>query len=368
MACSIPTGVRRAGGWFGAEKLPSLQPRVPSLQQPLRRRFETLGLVTMFGLGMVTASGHVVSGQAGQSAVTTATGTTKNRLVGTWKLLSVEQRNAGGQLIPPVSPASLRPPLGILIYDAAGYVAVTIMPGERRKYAAAQPTDEEAQAALTGYAAYVGTFTINDAEGVITHHLQGSVNPGMAPEQKRRFELSGNRLTLKPPPGPGGTQSQLTWERLPDLTNLTAGQQQFPGFWKFVSNERRNEKGDLLSSNVEQTGYIIFTAAGQMMVHLVQPGRKKYAADRPTPEEARETIRTYANYVGPFYVHEADRYVVYDQVGTLNLGLNGPGPLQRFYEFSGKRLQLTLPLAIINGQTIQDRFTWERASEVTGSQ
>jgi hypothetical protein len=324
-----------------------------------RRRHTTLGVVTALGLAIVATAGNVVLG--GQIAATTGASAMKDRFVGTWKLLNIEQRNDAGQLIPPASQASARPPLGVLIYDAAGYVAVTIMPGERHKYAAAQPTGEEAQAALTGYAAYFGSFTINDAEHVITHHLQGSVNPGMAPEQKRGFEFSGNRLTLQPPPGPTGTQSKLTWERMPELANLTSAQRQFVGFWKFVSTERRNEKGDLLTTNTEQTGYIIFSAAGQMMVHLVQPGRKKYAADRPTPDEARETIRTYANYVGPFYVHEADRYVIYDQVGTLNMGRNGPGPLQRFYEFPGNRLQLTLPLATVNGQTVQDRFTWERA-------
>jgi hypothetical protein len=323
-------------------------------------------VVTALGLAIVAASGIGASGQTAPSAVTRSAAALNDRFVGTWKLVSVEQRNAAGQLVPPAAQASDRPPLGVLIYDAAGYVAVTIMPAERRKYAAPQPTDGEAQAALTGYAAYFGTFTINEAEGMITHHLQGSVNPGMAPEQNRKFELAGNRLTLKPPPGPSGTQSKLTWERMTELTNPTPGQQQFFGFWKFVSNERRNENGDLLSSNAEQTGYIIFTTAGQMMVHLVQPRRKKYVADRPTPEEARDTIRTYANYVGPFYVHEDDRYIVYDQIGTLNMGRNGPGPLQRFYEFSGKRLQLKLPLAIVNGETIQDQFTWERAAAVTG--
>ena len=46
----------------------------------------------------------------------------------------------------------------------------------------------------------------------------------------------------------------------------------------------------------------------------------------PYPEEA---IRTYANYFGPFYVHDVDGYVVHDQVGTLNVGRNGPPPLAR---------------------------------------
>jgi hypothetical protein len=340
--------------------------KMMTMRTTLRMLRGTLGLVTALGIAAVVMPGRVVFGQ---SAGTTPAGAIKNRFVGTWKLVGVEQRNAAGEVVPPAAPQSSgRPPLGVIIYDAAGYVAVTIMPSERKKYAAAQPTDEEATAALAGYAAYFGTFTINEAEGVVTHHLQGSVNPAMAAEQKRGFELSGNRLTLKPPPGPGGTQSRLTWERLPDLPNLTAGQQQFIGFWKLVSNERHNEKGDLLTATPGATGYIIYTAAGQMMVHMVQPNRKKYAGSQPTGEEAKETIRTYANYVGPFYLHESDRYIVYDQVGTLSMGRNGPGPLQRCYEFSGKRLQLKPPMTIVNGQTVQDTITWERAAAAAASQ
>ena len=95
--------------------------------------------------------------------------------------------------------------------------------------------------------------------------------------------MSGNRLTLKPPAGPNGNQQRLTWERIPDLPNPTAEQKKFVGFWKLISNERRSDKGELLSSNPGQHGYIIYTAAGFMTVHMVQPDRKPYAATQPTP-------------------------------------------------------------------------------------
>jgi hypothetical protein len=326
----------------------------------------SLGLVAALAIVSAVTPRAVLSSQAPTAATADEV---KKRFVGTWQLVSVEQRNAAGEIVPPAAPQASAPsPLGVIIYDAAGYVAVTIMPRNRARYAAAQPTDEEAKAALAGYAAYFGTFSINEAEGVITHHLQGSVNPGMASEQVRRFELAGNRLTLQPPPGPTGLQSRLTWERMPDLPNLTAGQRQFLGFWKLVSNERRSENGALLTATPGQSGYIIYTAAGQMMVHLTQAGRQKFAAAQPTAEEARAALRTYANYLGPFYVHESDRYIVYDQIGTLSMGRNGPGPLQRFYDFSGSRLQLKLPLAMVNGQTVQDIFTWERAGPVVANQ
>src|SRR5258707_274991 len=119
-----------------------------AMRTALQIMIGSLGLMTSVGTAAVVISGH---GGAGQSATAAATSSAeiKNRFVGTWKLVSVEQLNAAGQLVPPAaSQASGKPPLGIIIYDAAGYVAVTIMPGERHKYAAAQPTDEEAKEAL----------------------------------------------------------------------------------------------------------------------------------------------------------------------------------------------------------------------------
>jgi hypothetical protein len=318
----------------------------------------SLGLVSAFVTATMATPVNVAD--TSQSPARPSAAAMKDRFVGTWKLISIENRNAKGEVVPSASQASGRPPVGYIIYDPAGYVAVGIMPSGRQKYAAVQPTNEEARAAMTGYAAYFGTFTINEAEGAVTHHLEGSLNPAMAPDQKRFFELSGNKLTLKPPPGPTGAQARLTWERIPDLPNLTAEQKRFIGFWKLVSNERRNAKGDLVASNPGQTGYIIYTAAGQMMVEMMQPGRKKYAGAQPTPEEARETIRTYTNYFGPFYVHESDHYVVHDQIGTLNMGRNGPSPQQRFYEFSGRRLLLRPPVATVDGQDVQGTITWER--------
>ena len=293
----------------------------------------------------------------------------KDRFVGTWKLVNTEQRNARGEVIPPASAAPGNPNrTGYIIYDPTGYMAVSIMPVGRTKYVGAQPTDDEAKAAITGYAAYFGTFSVNEAEGIVTHHLQGSLNPGMAPDQKRFFEFSGKRLSLKPPRASNGNQSRLTWERIPDLPNPTAEQRRFFGFFKLVSNERRNETGELVLSNPGQRGYIIYTPAGFMMVHMMQPDRKPYSGVQPTPEEARQALRTYTNYFGPFYIHETDGYVVHDQVGTLNMGRNGPNPLQRFYQLSGTRLMLKPPATFTpDGHTVQGTITWEHVDGDRGT-
>ena len=333
------------------------------MRKSLLASIVVLGVVSLSEFPIDAARGNAPNQPATKASTRSSL---KDRFVGTWKLVSMEQRNARGEVIPPATPAPNR--TGYIIYDPAGYVAVSIMPVGRKKYAGQQPTDDEAKTAMTGYAGYFGTFVVNEKEGFVTHRLQGSVNPGMAADQKRFFELSGNRLTLKPPPAADGNQARIVWERIPDVTNPTAEQRRFVGFWKLVSNERRNQKGELVASNPGQTGYIIYTAAGFMMVHMVQPNRKPYAAAQPTPAEAREAIRTYANYFGPFYVHDVDGYVVHDQVGTLNVGRNGPAPQQRFYELSGSRLLLHPPATYTpEGDTVRGTITWERTAPAGGT-
>jgi hypothetical protein len=293
--------------------------------------------------------------------------TLKDRFVGTWKLVNVETRNAKGEVVPPAAGASQNR-TGYIIYDDAGYMAVSIMPLGRKKYAGAQPTDEEVRGALAGYTGYFGTFTINDKEQFVTHHLEGSVSPSMERDQKRFFEMSGNRLTLKPPPAANGNQQRLTWERMPDVASMTAEHKKFVGFWKLISNERRNDKGEVLSANPGQTGYIIYTAAGFMMVHMVQPGRKPYAAAQPTAEEARQNLRTYTNYFGPFYIHDVDGYVVHDQFGSLGVGRGGYAPQQRFYRFVGNRLLLQPPPTYnADGTVAQGTITWEKVGRAAGT-
>lgn len=290
----------------------------------------------------------------------------KDQFVGTWRLVSTEQRNAKGEVVPRAAGAAER--TGYIIYDPAGYMAVSIMPVGRKKYAGLQATEAEALSAINAYAGYFGTFTIDATAKTVTHHLQGSLDPGMAPDQVRRFELTGNRITLKPPPAANGNQSALTWERMPDLASPTAEQRKFFGFWKLVSNERKNQKGEILASNPGQTGYIIYTPAGFMMVHMVQPNRRKYAGAQPTGAEAKDVLAKYTNYFGPFIVHQTDGYVVHDQFGSVNVGRNGYGPLQRFYTFTGNRLLLQPPKTDTpEGQTLQGTITWEKAAAVSGT-
>jgi len=308
----------------------------------------------------------VTSAPVGQSSTARAAdGDAKRRFAGTWKLLTIERLGSNGDVLAPLKPPAFGSPnpVGFIVYDAAGYMGVTIMQSGRQKFRGAQPTPEEAKAALLSFTSYFGTFSVNEAEGTVTHHVQGSLNPNnTGTDLKRAFELSGNRITLKPPRGADGIQSRLTWERVPDLPKLSAYQRQLIGFWKQVSSDRKTFDGKVVRTTPGRTGFLIFTAAGHMAVHLMDPDRKRYAAAQPTPEEAQVALRTYGSaYFGPYEVSESERYEVTRQLGTTTPG--EAGLAVRHLEFVGdNRVILKPPPEVLDGKLVQGFVNWERVT------
>ena len=139
---------------------------------------------------------------------------TKEQFIGTWRLVSTENRDADGNLHYPYGVN----PSGILMYDSDGHMSVQIMHRNRPAIAAIDSgTPEEIRAAFIGYAAYFGTYGVNEQEGSVVHHLEGSLLPWVGGDQKRHFTFSGNQLTLRPPPRVfGGVKISgfLVWERV----------------------------------------------------------------------------------------------------------------------------------------------------------
>ena len=62
-------------------------------------------------------------------------------------------------------------------------------------------TPEEVSAAFTGYVAYYGTYSVDEAAGVVTHLVAGSLFPNwVGGKQQRHFLLERDSLTLTTPP------------------------------------------------------------------------------------------------------------------------------------------------------------------------
>jgi hypothetical protein len=99
---------------------------------------------------------------------------------------------------------------GIIYYAPSGDMVVQVSTGIEIVKASATPTPDEALAALDGYIAYFGTYTIDQGAMTVTHHRKGSVQPGDTADLVRRYKIEGNRLTLSPP----GTNYEVKWERI----------------------------------------------------------------------------------------------------------------------------------------------------------
>ena len=319
-------------------------------------------IASVVGIGALVATSETSAQRGGAPpSDAAAVRAANNRFAGVWKLVSEETRNTSGEVVPR-DPNGGR--VGYIAYDSAGYMGVVLAYSMRSTFAERQVTPPEALEAMRTYNSYWGSFAVDEPHNTVTHQTFGALSPGFGgSNQVRKFTISGNRLTLQPPSAANGDQNTLTWERVPDLPDLTPLHRKLIGFWKLISNEVRDGKGELLSANPGQTGFIIYTASGHVMVHMMQPYRRRNVGLSPTPEETMATYRTYTSYFGPYTVNESEKYVVHHLAGAINPGWVG-SDFQRYVEFSGKRLILRPPPGKDRtGKTVQLMITWERLSD-----
>jgi hypothetical protein len=107
-----------------------------------------------------------------------------------------------------------------LIYTADGKISAQIMQRGRPNFSSGDVqsgTVDEMSAAYKGYVAYYGTYVIDEANGIMTHQVRGSLFPNYVGEdQTRYFNFSNDALTLSAAPIPFGDQTitaSLIWER-----------------------------------------------------------------------------------------------------------------------------------------------------------
>ncbi len=140
---------------------------------------------------------------------------TSNPLIGTWRLVSWENRDENGHITYPLG----KDALGYIIYNPDGYMFVAIMRPDRLKFAAGDllsgSTEERAQAAAT-YVSYCRRYEFRGE--TVVHRVELSLFPNwVGVGQERLLELRGNRLTLSTRPILlGGMQrtAHLIWERV----------------------------------------------------------------------------------------------------------------------------------------------------------
>jgi hypothetical protein len=136
----------------------------------------------------------------------------RQRIVGAWQLATRSVRRDNGEVV--LDPVLGQQPLGRLYYDASGGVMLQMMRTGRTAAIGkpANPDDAANPRAVLGYDAYFGTYTINEAEGTVTHRVQASLFPeDLGKDFVRRFTLEGDTLTLSfTSPSAGGSKITRT--------------------------------------------------------------------------------------------------------------------------------------------------------------
>jgi Lipocalin-like domain len=135
----------------------------------------------------------------------------KERIVGTWRLLSYETRDADGRTGRPYADA-----VGRLEYDDHGNMSGQVMRPGRAPVEIGEGGAQQVRAAYLGYIAYFGTYEVARDGRTVVHHVHGALNPAwVGGDQVRAVRFEGERLVLSADVLKAGrtVTHVLTWER-----------------------------------------------------------------------------------------------------------------------------------------------------------
>jgi hypothetical protein len=112
-------------------------------------------------------------------------GSSREQLIGSWHLVSMEEPGADGKLRHVTDRA------GQLIYTRDGHMSVQLM----------YPRSESAVSndyVLNGYEASFGSYDVNEGAHTVTHHVQASLTRGLIGKHlSRAFQFSNGNLIIK---------------------------------------------------------------------------------------------------------------------------------------------------------------------------
>ncbi len=152
------------------------------------------------------------------ATVTGAEASDRDKLVGSWDLVSLENRGANGQTFHPLGDD----PIGRFTYTPDGKMHAQLMRGDRKPFKTADlysGTAEEKTAAYDSYIAYYGSYTVDEAAHTLTNHVVGSLFPNwVGGDQMRFYAVKGDELVLSTKPFHAqGTEvtAHVVWHRAP---------------------------------------------------------------------------------------------------------------------------------------------------------
>lgn len=140
----------------------------------------------------------------------------RDRIVGTWKLVSTEETMKDGSTRP--FPAFGPHATGFLMYQREGYMCAVLTNPDRLKWVdPAHGTPEEKLAAAEGTFAYAGRYEIDVKQEQIIHLPEVASVPGyVGSRQIRPYRLEGDRLIFSDVErnDPAVARWKIVWEKV----------------------------------------------------------------------------------------------------------------------------------------------------------
>jgi hypothetical protein len=153
----------------------------------------------------------LAGGAAGQQPMPPA----NQQFVGTWTLVSIHYVEPDGRTIEPFGPGAA----GLLYFDSAGHFATQVMAANRPRFASNNRmigTADENKAVSQGVVAYFGTYSVDDANRVVTLHIEQSSFPNWnGTDQRRTFTFARDELryTAANSTANPAESAELVWKR-----------------------------------------------------------------------------------------------------------------------------------------------------------
>jgi hypothetical protein len=143
------------------------------------------------------------------------TASTRSQFLGTWKLVSSEEKLKDGTVRPfkELGPHGV----GYLMYAADGHMCAVLTNPDRPKWDD-PPTAEQKIAAIEGLAAYCGRFEIDEVNHVMWHYPELAWKPDyVGTQQARPYRFDGDRLIFSgaaPEDSPDAERWTIVWVKV----------------------------------------------------------------------------------------------------------------------------------------------------------
>jgi hypothetical protein len=153
---------------------------------------------------------------SGSSATRGESSSIRDRFIGTWALVSNEDRLTDGSTrsYPATGPHGK----GYLMYTADGHMCAELMNPDRPAWKDRwNPSDAEKVSAIDGFVAYCGRYEIDEANRVMYHYPEIAWSPNyVGTKQPRPYTFNGDLLTFsdKATGQPGVAGYSITWRKV----------------------------------------------------------------------------------------------------------------------------------------------------------